>query len=386
MLRVFKSYKFIKGILVSLCLLGINFKGTEAEAAAADKIKQEEVLKSIQPNNMNTYRDIGLIDLFINGCYGQNITIAVIEGGFYHTLAPEDRPIVGNIQIPGESNDWHSLHRGQILPPLCMYDAVNTPIDQRFEAGLERGKAFRFEHGDNVLSLIAEAAPQAKILPVQASFGRSDGSLVRALEALSEREDVNIINMSRWLESTHDETQLNPAVLTALRKCTDRGKIIVLSAGNTLTPHQIPHNPTRSPAGVRNVTGDFLANLISDLFAKMAPNDSLRKHIVISGALENDTNWLAKYSVGAGYGAAARNYVATKGTAYSSIATKDWKGTSVSAPYTSAVLANLLSSRPGVQPSKIVEAIFDNAEAIPNQQNLYGRGRLKGQRALQAIR
>lgn len=348
------------------------------------EVNHAEIQWGVHPNNFNSYKTLGLTEFFEQGYYGKNTTVAVIEGGFYHTLAPNDRPHTNGINIPGvRNNDWYEQHHQQILPPLSFYDPVVSPVDQRFEANLGRGKDFRFSHGDKVLSAIAQASPQAKILPVQASFGRTDGSFVRALEALSQRDDVNIINMSRWLEScAHDETQLNPNILTALRKCTDRGKIIVLSACNR--PHLIPTIP-----GIHNDVkdiNDFGANLISDLFYNMLPNDSLKKHVVISGALDNVTNAIAYYSMRAGNGQAAENYIATHGNIYSKIEEGLWGGTSASAPYTSAILANLMSIRPGIQSSKVVEALFEKAELRLLEKQTYGRGILNGQRTLQAIR
>ena len=361
--------------------------------AALTLAPEPELMVQIQQKialnpNYNDYRGMGLTNLFAQGCYGQGVTVAVIEAGFYHTLAPQDRNDRGNVAITPSVYDWYSDHKDQILPPLAFYDPYLSPLNDRFEAAIRaqigfRGKDFRFRHGDEVLSTLAEAAPLAKVLPVMAAFGPEDGSFIRALEALSDRDDVNIINISRWLQSTlHDETQLDPSVLTALRKCADKGKILVLSAGNTFEP--IPTVPTRNHYKIRDVSS-FVANLISDLFHNLGANDSLRTHTVISGALHNATDWIANYSVTAGHGPASNNYVATKGSNYCSIFGEIWRGTSTSSPYTAASLANLLSARKGIAGSRAVKAIFDSADSMHRAPHIYGRGVQRADNAFEEL-
>lgn len=55
----------------------------------------------------------------------------------------------------------------------------------------------------------------------------------------------------------------------------------------------------------------------------------------------------------------------------------------MSAPYTTAILANLLSVSPVLKGSKVVEALFDSAESRPHQAHVYGRGIVRGKQSLE---
>jgi hypothetical protein len=336
--------------------------------------KRQRIEQKIHTHNLADFRSLGLIDLFMKDYCGNNVTIAVIEAGFYYSIAPQYRPSLKGIGLKGKPTSWYTDHQEQILPPLSFYDPVSSPIDSRFEGRMERGKGFRFDHGDFVLSILAETAPHAKILPVQASFGRTGESFVRALEFLSQRDDVKIINLSRWLESCpHDELRLNPAVLAALRRCTDKGKIIVLAAGNT--PYPVPKSPSAACNQIDPMA--IVLNLLSDLIGKMTPTDSLRSHVVISGALKNSTNQQDRWSGKAGI--AQDNYIATYGRYYSSIQNRTVLATSMSTPRTTAILADLMSARPDLPPSTIVRKMFETADRTMPYYTAeeYGHGNLR---------
>ncbi|OJW51029.1 MAG: hypothetical protein BGO67_11885 [Alphaproteobacteria bacterium 41-28] len=324
---------------------------------------------------------MGLTDLFSRGFYGQGVTVAVLETGFYHTVAPQYRQNIHNINIRPTAFDWYSEHVDQVLPPLEFCNPYTTPLHVKFEIGMGRQEGFRFYHGDSVASLIAEASPLAKILPVVTSLDSRDGSFAKALKKLSKREDVNVINMSRILETkVDDETQLNPRVLRALEKCAIKGKIITFSACNA-DNLPIPTNPTRDWINVQTLNNLNL-NLIADFFENASEN--LLKHTIVSGALNLNSDTIAHYSTWAGVGKARQNYIATKGINYCSIFRGNWDGTSVSAPYTAATCANLLSSKIWAG-AEVVESLFDGAAPKPHEQHIYGRGVMRGGDALEEL-
>ncbi len=327
--------------------------------------------------NLKNYEDIGLHHLHKAGYFGQDITIAVIEGGFHHTISPEYR-CVNNPHVKSTKCDFESQYSHQVLKPLEFYDSSLAPLSYRYESSMGRGISFRYSHGDDVLSQIADAAPLAKILPVAVHFGQ-DGSFVAALESLSENDNVHIINMSRWLEAAPgDECRLNDRVRAALQRCAKKGKIIVLSAGNA--SRCIPNEPIKDSQQLTQVNY-LAANLITDLFYNLPSENPLWTHVIISGALAKERNILASYSNMAGSGPAMGVFLSTKGFHHSRISDSVSDGTSMSAPYTTAAVALLLSAFEGVKGHEVVQALLSSADLQWVSPNEYGRGILKVHKA-----
>jgi hypothetical protein len=312
--------------------------------------------------NYTNYHSLGLHKLFNRGYCGQGTTIAVIETGFHYTVAPEARQAATYIPTNATSVGWHTLYGKHVLAPLKFYNLYNAPDSEVVQNG---GKAKTFAHGDRVASLLAHASPYAKILPVTASLGAND-SFSDALEALADRNDVDIINISRSLEGS-DTTHVKPKIVEALRKCANKGKIMVLSAGNDNII--VPDKPTSACARV---------NWLSDLLSQLSPTDTLRKHMVLSGALQHLNDNIADYSVKAGTGSLQQHYIATTGTTYDHLFSEYWSGTSVSAPYTTAILSNLLSGRKSKSATEAVKMLYETAE-VTSQPQVFGKGLVRGQ-------
>jgi hypothetical protein len=149
---------------------------------------------------------------------------------------------------------------------------------------------------------------------------------------------------------------LAPKYINAVKAVASAGKALVISAGND--GQEIPHNDffhtVPSEGGpVRSFNSYLLENL--DL--------KTRESVIFAGNLDPDTGIAAADSNKPGQRREVQEMFLFAPGTHQHACHKDRidKGTSLAAPYISAMLANLLA-KPGVTPKRAAQALKDSAQ------------------------
>lgn len=248
-------------------------------------------------------------------------------------------------------------------------------------------------HGSSVASVIMDFTPQAKILPVSTYYCHHTDRFydtANALMNLSQRSDVNIINISSGYinseliqksEPKKDGTEYlyktiyPPKLAEAFKAIARAGKVVVIGVGNEGKAIEIPQF---RPSGQRGGRKELVGYLMQELDAET------RQSIVLAGSYDRMTSTIASYSNRAGLLKNAQDaFLLAYGNHVTTFDNDVAIGTSFAAPYICAAIANLASKR-NITPKRAVQALKETAERRPDVRT-YGRGIIRADKALEFL-
>lgn len=158
------------------------------------------------------YALIGTEHAYQQGLMGKGAIVAVLDEGFDSS----------HISLKDKFSPLHrhttQSHKSQDISETLIF---------------ENGKYVFDSHGTHVSGIISALAPQAQIIPIKLEGYNGDQTFVKALE-LAASGPAHIVNISMRLSYTGRE--LSPNVRTALLHLAQRGKLIIIAAGNDALP------------------------------------------------------------------------------------------------------------------------------------------------------
>jgi subtilisin family serine protease len=318
-------------VISALILLLVEFNKSTNEYLYGFSYRQNKIVNTIR---LHKY-----------GIIGRNITIGIIDAGFY-----TKHPAFANTRIIKE------------------FDFVtnkSTTLNYKHSKGLD--------HGTNVFSVVGGYKINDIIgIAYGANFilAKTDKSTYRLAE-----EEVNAVNGSKWLfknganiittslsfNKFDDANYYFPnqmdgrtALITrAADSLAGEGIIYICSAGNNYEEEWHIIEPPGDGFKVLTV-GSIDKNLIHSFFSSCGPT--------IDGRIKPDI-------VTPGEGTWVANYLPKLKPEYS------WShGTSLSAPIAAGIAALVLSAHPELFSEQVIEAIKKTSSRANNPDNLYGLG------------
>lgn len=226
----------------------------------------------------------------------------------------------------------HPTLSGHLLPG---YNAIapGSPPDDVADGAQNQALG----HGTMVAGVIAQVAPEAKILPVRVLNADGTGSVFHVVRGLrwAVSQGARVVNLS--LGTTVPSRTLQAAIHDAH----DAGVVVVASAGNAGKEQK------DYPAGF----SDSVAVAAVDTSDKKASFSNFGSHITLSAP-----------------GTGIRSTYVNGGFA-------SWSGTSFAAPFVSATAALVLASSPSLEVDKVSDALEKTARPIDSLNPSYA-GRL----------
>ncbi|HUX78960.1 MAG TPA: S8/S53 family peptidase [Alphaproteobacteria bacterium] len=326
----------------------------------------------------------GMDRLYSQGSVGQGQKVAVIEfSGTWDKMHNFVRGSEG--VLPTEIRQSYAK---RFLPPLPLPGGVDP--NKHFEGCLDASY-----HGSCMASTILDFSPQAHVLPISTYRDEETGhfySSDAALMDLSKRADIKVINIASGFFDYRVEEYIEGGILkhiysfseesvSGIKAAAAAGKIIVMAAGNEGEP--IPSLPSSSGAGPEIANFAFR---IRGLFSKL--DKQTMKSIILAGNINfYSDRWMKDLDSnypGDSKDLRQRFLFAPGKFDYSFEAGKFANGTSNSAAYISATLANLLSKSEDITPRMAVKALMKTAEK-PDSEPEYGGGLIRADKAAEFL-
>lgn len=300
----------------------------DAAAAVAQSINQPDFAAVPNSGGINWGLDlINAPEVWARGYTGQGVTVAVVDSGVDYGHADLRNNIwVNTREIPGNGID--DDHNGYVDDVLGwdFVDNDNSPTDLD-------------GHGTHIAGTIAAAndgvgttgvAYGARIMPVRVLDANGFGTYANIALGVRYAADngAQVINLSLGGSSS------SPDVVSAIQYATQKGAVVVTSAGN-----EAGAQPT-FPANLANQWG------------------------IAVGAVDS-TGKMASFSNKAG--ASVLNYVASPGVSVYSTTPNNtyqyYSGTSMAAPYVAGAAALILSANPTLTPAQVVNLLVGTARS-----------------------
>ncbi|MBX9621784.1 MAG: S8 family serine peptidase [Alphaproteobacteria bacterium] len=257
----------------------------------------------------------------------------------------------------------HAALKPQLSP--YRYNTANQRSDVSETIVFNKG-SFRFEsHGTHVAGIIANVAPDAKIIPIKVQGFDGDQDFVKALQIAS-KSPAHIVNIS--LRLSHTGRELSPNVYAALIKLAQSGKIIVIAVGND---------------GVPLMKNAYTASLV-----QLSHDPEMQGRFILAGALsyKNGRESLAEFSNFPGnstYGTSQTYFITAPGEDVLSAITGGYfgekSGTSMAAPMVVGALCLLMQAFPDSKPENTTRLLLTSArkvsmDGLPLSSNTFGQG------------
>lgn len=273
---------------------------------------------------------------------GKGLVVAVLDEGF---------------------DTSHAALKPQLSP--YRYNTTNQRNDVSETVVFNSG-SFGFEsHGTHVAGIIANVAPDAKIIPIKVHGFDGDQDFVKALQIAS-KSPAHIVNIS--LHLSHTGRELSPNVYAALIKLAQNGKIIVIAAGNEGTP--------------------LMKNAYTASLVRLSHEPEIQGRLILAGALsyKNGSESLAEFSNFPGnssYGISQTYFITAPGEDILSAITGGYfgekSGTSMAAPMVVGALCLLMQAFPQYEPENVARLLLTSArkvsiDGLPISSKIFGRG------------
>lgn len=248
----------------------------------------------------------------------------------------------------------HSLLKMQLSTGYNGRDD-NTNVDCSIQM-----PTFTFDsHGTHVAGIIAQIAPQSRIVPYKLGGGEytSLRALLRNYKEIAKRNDIQIVNMSQHVYELLEYPEIYKAIVGIAKS----GKLIIMSAGN----HEEQYGITPK----------------TDMLVQLASLPEVQNRVILVSASENIlkreyvTSWSGTGHSAHDYFVTAPGYNIRSAIPTNKYAYKD--GTSMAAPVVSAVLAQIMAQT-NCSGDKARQLLFDGCvKAYGDRvldQKLYGHG------------
>lgn len=314
---------------------------------------------------------------------GQNIGVAVCDGGFFKVLPtslwtsfpPHQLHLLKQYGGDDKSFAWNLLHGDRISPPY-VYDSE----------WLIKVKNYSFPyHGSEMTDLVATVSQGTHIQPVIVETNSSE-SLKAAFDRLAEDPAIHIISCSFGLPKDPSGFHLvSSDVKDGMLKCLRSNKIIVLSAANNGAtipdlPGQPDHSSSASSSGYGGASGladiffehevAYLPSRISSLFLGEDETSPFFSNLILVGSSKADSLDLHEKSVKPGNGPAQKQFVYADADNLKNFFDEEptWGGTSAAAAMVSGVLAGLWSqvkSPDGNTAARVSRCLLENTDIAP---------------------
>lgn len=227
------------------------------------------------------------------------------------------------------------------------YNTNNNSRDVSETLIFEKGK-YKFEsHGTHVTGIISNFAPQVKVIPIKLGNFGGDQAFVKALHIAAE-SPAHIVNLSVRL--SHTGREISPNVRKALIHLAQKGKLIVIAAGND----GIPLMNTAYTASLVELTFDPLING--------------RLLLVGASSYKNGHETLAEFSNYPGrtsFGMAQTYFIVAPGEDITSALTGGYfgekSGTSMAAPIVVGTASLLKQAFPHLEADKLALLLLKSA-------------------------
>ena len=257
----------------------------------------------------------------------------------------------------------HAALKPQLSP--YRYNTANQRSDISETVVFSKG-SFGFEsHGTHVAGIIANVAPDAKIIPIKIQGFDGDQDFVKALQIAS-KSSAHIVNIS--LRLSHTRRELSPNVYTAMITLAQSGKIIVIAAGNE---------------GMPLMKSAYTASLV-----RLSHDPKMQGRLILAGALsyKNGREYLAEFSNFPGnssYEISQTYFITAPGEDILSTITGGYfgekSGTSMAAPMIVGALCLLMQAFPEYEPENVVRLLLTSArkistDGLPISSRIFGRG------------
>ncbi|MBY0272178.1 MAG: S8 family serine peptidase [Alphaproteobacteria bacterium] len=288
--------------------------------------------------------------------------LKVMEVSYAH-----QRNLTGKGLIVAVLDEGFDASHGALKPQLSSYryNTANQRNDVSETVVFSNG-SFRFEsHGTHVAGIIANVAPDAKIIPIKVQGFDGDQDFVKALQIAS-KSPAHIVNIS--LRLSHTGRKLSPNVYAALIKLAQSGKIIVIAAGNE---------------GVSLMKNAYTASLV-----QLSHDPEMQERLILAGALsyKNGSESLAEFSNFPGNsssGISQTYFITAPGEDILSTITGGYfgekSGTSMAAPMVVGALCLLMQAFPESTPENVARLLLTSArkvsiDSLPVSLNTFGQG------------
>ncbi len=334
---------------------------------------------------------------------GQNIGVAVCDGGFFKVLPtslwssfpPHQLHLLEQYGGDDKSFSWNLLHGDRISPPY-VHDS---------EWLLKVKNHSLPYHGSEMTDLVATASPGAHIQPLIVDTNSSE-SLKVAFDRLAEDPAIHIISCSFGLPKDPSAFHhVSPDVKGSMLNCLRNNKIIVLGATNNgATIPDMPGQPDHS-SGLSStiynggsLADDFfeyevayLPSRISSLFLGEDETSPLLSNLILVGSSKADSLDLHEKSVKPGNGPAQRQFIYADADNLQNFFDEvpAWGGTSAATAMVSGILADLWSqvkSPDGNTAARVSRCLLENtdiASEIPPASR--GRGKVNLTKAFEKL-
>lgn len=333
---------------------------------------------------------------------GQNIGVAVCDGGFFKVLPtslwssfpPHQLHLLEQYGGDEKSFAWNLLHGSRISPPYVHDNEWLLKV---------KNHSLPY-HGSEMTDLVATASPGAHIQPVIVDTNSFE-SLKAAFDRLAEDPAIHIISCSFGLPKDPSDFHLvSPDVKGSMLKCLRSNKIIVLSAANNgaIIP-DLPGQPDFSSASSSGYNGGGLADIffehevaylpsrINSLFFEEDETSPLFSNLILVGSSKADSLDLHERSVKPGNGPAQKQFVYVDADNLKNFFDEvpAWGGTSAATAMVSGILADLWSqvkSPDGNTAARVSRCLLENTDISPDiPPSLRGRGKVSLTKALEKL-
>lgn len=332
---------------------------------------------------------------------GQNIGVAVCDGGFFKVLptslwpsfSPHQLHLLKQYGGDDKSFAWNLLHGDRVSPPHVYDSEWLTEV---------KNHSLPY-HGSEMTDLVATASPGAHIQPVIVDTNSSK-SLKAAFDGLAEDPTIHIISCSFGLPNDPSAFHLvSPDVKDSMLKCLRNNKIIVLGATNNgATIPEMPGQPDHSSGLSSAIYGSSLVNdffeyevaylpsRISSLFLGEDETSPLL-NLILVGSSKADSFDLHENSGKPGNGPAQKQFVYADADNLKNFfdVAPVWGGTSAATAMVSGILADLWSQvknpddNTAARVSRCLLESTDIAPEIPLSAR--GRGKVNLTKALEKL-
>lgn len=332
---------------------------------------------------------------------GQNVGVAVCDGGFFKVLPTSLWTSFPSHQLhlleqyggDEKSFSWNLLHGDRVSPPHVYDSEWLTEI---------KNHSLPY-HGSEMTDLVATASPGGHIQPVIVDTNSSE-SLKAAFDRLAEDPAIHIISCSFGLPKDPSAFHLvSPDVKDSMLKCLRNNKIIVLGATNNgATIPEMPGHPDHSSglssAIYRSSLADdffeyevaYLPSRISSLFLGEDETSPLL-NLILVGSSKADSFYLHEKSVKPGNGPAQRQFVYADADNLKNFfdVAPVWGGTSAATAMVSGILADLWSqvkTPDGNTAARVSRCLLENTDIAPEiPLSARGRGKVNLTKALEKL-
>ncbi|MBX9621261.1 MAG: S8/S53 family peptidase [Alphaproteobacteria bacterium] len=334
---------------------------------------------------------------------GQNIGVAVCDGGFFKVLPTSLWPSFDPHQLhllkqyggDDKSFSWNLLHG----------DRVNSPHIHDNEWLSEVKNPSLPYHGSEMTDLVATASPGAHIQPVIVDTNSSE-SLKAAFDRLAGDPSIHIISCSFGLPKDPSGFYLvSSDVKDSMLKCLRNNKIIVLGATNNgATIPDMPGQPDHSSGLSSTIyNGGDLADMffehevahlpsrISSLFSGEDETSPLFLNLILVGSSKADSFDLHEKSVKPGNGPAQKQFVYADADNLKNFfdVAPAWGGTSTATAMVSGILADLWSQVKNPDDNtatRVSRCLLENTDVAPEiPLASRGRGKVNLTKALEKL-